>query len=172
MNMTRLKAAFKALVFAVAAAGMTVIGTSTPAQAATSYTFGAAEAKYFLLCAGPYGVYASRVSISVGECPSMPRATWHWGSESGTWGGHTMRRLVNNYTGDCLTTDTGDFANVYMEPCGSHSGQFWTSDNQKLQNQNGNWLYYGNPGDNWSWVNSGSSLTRGTAMRSWSVTQL
>ncbi|GAX52384.1 hypothetical protein [Streptomyces olivochromogenes] len=49
-----------------------------------------------------------------------------------------MRRLVNNISGDCLTSDYatgGD--DVYMAPCGGdRSGQFWTADDGHIQNQN------------------------------------
>ncbi|MEU1201255.1 hypothetical protein ABZ446_34265 [Streptomyces sp. NPDC005813] len=31
-----------------------------------------------------------------GACYSGSKAEWHWGSESNTWQGHTMKRLVNN----------------------------------------------------------------------------
>ncbi|MFI6279228.1 hypothetical protein [Streptomyces sp. NPDC050988] len=63
---------------------------------------------------------------------------WHWGTETNTWNGHAMRRLVNNASGDCLTSDyaSGRYT-VSMAPCGGdRSGQFWTADNEHMQNQN------------------------------------
>ena len=53
-----------------------------------------------------------------------------------------MKRLVNNGTGDCLTTDDkSDWNTVWMSPCGGgRSGQFWTADDGTIQNQNHNYL--------------------------------
>ncbi|MGW4669132.1 hypothetical protein [Streptomyces sp. NPDC004324] len=73
----------------------------------------------------------------MGSCDDTA-ARWHWGTETNTWNGHAMRRLVNNISGDCLTSlyATGS-DDVDMEPCSAdRSGQFWTADNGHLQNQN------------------------------------
>ncbi|MEU6355887.1 hypothetical protein ABZ896_42345 [Streptomyces sp. NPDC047072] len=73
----------------------------------------------------------------VGSCSGTSHL-WHWGTESNTWNGHTMRRLVNNASGDCVTSNYGSGSiSVSMAPCGGgRSGQFWTADNGYLQNQN------------------------------------
>ncbi len=54
-----------------------------------------------------------------------------------------MRRLVSNFTGDCLTTADNPGGNsVWLSPCGGdRSGQFWTADNSRIQNQNANFLW-------------------------------
>ncbi|MEV8395125.1 MULTISPECIES: hypothetical protein [unclassified Streptomyces] len=52
-----------------------------------------------------------------------------------------MKRLVNVATGACLTTDDKTELNgVWLAPCGNRSGQFWTADDKRIQNQNGNFL--------------------------------
>ncbi|MFJ9034945.1 hypothetical protein ACIRQP_42440 [Streptomyces sp. NPDC102274] len=54
---------------------------------------------------------------------------------------------MNVNTGACLTTDNKTELNaVWLAPCGNRSGQFWTADNSRLQNQNGNFLI--DDGDN------------------------
>ncbi|MFI6037892.1 hypothetical protein ACIBBD_27690 [Streptomyces sp. NPDC051315] len=86
---------------------------------------------------------ASNAGYALTEtCQPYTNQRWHWGSESNTWQGHTMRRLVNEYTGECLTTDNKSELNaVWMSPCGGgRSGQFWTADNKHIQNQNGTFL--------------------------------
>ncbi|MGW1785571.1 hypothetical protein ACWCQQ_41760 [Streptomyces sp. NPDC002143] len=81
----------------------------------------------------------------VGSCAGTNHL-WHWGAETNTWNGHAMRRLVNNASGDCLTSDYANNSNaVLMAPCGGgRSGQFWTADNGYMQNQNH--LYLGTYG--------------------------
>jgi hypothetical protein len=144
MNMTRIATAFKAVACAVAAACIAAIGTSTPAQAATYYSFKTGGSHgYCLLDDAGTDVIAGDICGSADS-----DLAWKWGAEENTWNGHTMRRLVSLDSGDCLTTDDLNVAAVYTAPCGSHSGQFWTNDNQKLQNQNGNWLYYGDVTEN------------------------
>ncbi|MGW6241286.1 hypothetical protein [Streptomyces sp. NPDC055094] len=57
-----------------------------------------------------------------------------------------MKRLVNVATGACLTTDNkSEWNTVWLAPCGNRSGQFWTADGNRIQNQNGNFLI--NDGD-------------------------
>ncbi|MET9122126.1 hypothetical protein [Streptomyces sp. NPDC004528] len=77
-------------------------------------------------------------------CVNGDSNRWHWGAESNTWQGHSMKRLVNDDTGDCLTTDDKtDWNAVWMAPCGGgRSGQFWTADGGTIQNQNWNYLTY------------------------------
>ncbi|MFE6285862.1 hypothetical protein [Streptomyces sp. NPDC057877] len=119
---------------ALAAFMLTLTGALTPAAAATNWYF---VSDYAFACLkAPEG---SRPYV--GDCSGISH-TWHWGSESNSWDGHSMRRLVNNQSGDCLTTDDAvDTNSVWMAPCGGgRSGQFWTADSAFLQNQNGNHL--------------------------------
>lgn len=167
MNMTRIATVIKAVACAVAAACIAAIGMSTPAQAATYYSFKSGGSHGYCLYddAGVNVIAADLCGFGGSDI------AWKWGAEENTWNGHTMRRLVSLDSGDCLTTDDLNFAEVYTAPCGSHSGQFWTNDNQKLQNQNGNWLYYGNvtPDEFGRVVYSGDSLVNGTANRTWTA---
>lgn len=81
----------------------------------------------------------------MGSCTGVNRL-WHWGTETNTWNGHAMRRLVSNASGDGLTSDyVNGNDSVLMAPCGGdRSGQFWTADDDHMQNQNrlylGTWL--------------------------------
>lgn len=122
----------------VAAFMLAIAGALTPASAA------GASWMYYNGYAAPC-LTSSTASNNVWvqySCRDIGAMTWHWGSESNQWDGHTMRRLVSDASGDCLTTDVGAETNdVYTAPCGNgRSGQFWTADNEQIQNQNGNYL--------------------------------
>ncbi|MFE4548461.1 hypothetical protein [Streptomyces sp. NPDC056785] len=82
---------------------------------------------------------------------------------------------MNLSRGDCLTASSLDFGSISTAPCSdSRAGQFWTNDNGKLQNQNGNWLYYGDrtEDDFGVVVYSGDSLVVGTDKRTWTASVL
>lgn len=112
---------------------LAITGALSPASAATNWSF--VNGYQGLCLKAPAGS-----APYVGSCSGA--YLWHWGSETNTWDGHSMRRLVNNTTGDCLTSpDVFDFNQVTMEPCGNgRSGQFWTADGDRIQNQNANYL--------------------------------
>lgn len=111
---------------------LAITGALSPASAATYWWYSNTNG-----CLGSSGGNAL-----VLPCTSQTTQDWYWGTESNQWQGHTMRRLVNRYTGACLTTDNATELNaVWMSPCGGgRSGQFWTADNNHIQNQNGNFL--------------------------------
>jgi hypothetical protein len=116
---------------AIAAFLLAITGALTPASAV------GADWQYVNGRSGECLRAATGGAPVVGSCTGS-QAVWHWGTETNTWNGHAMRRLVNNISGDCLTSD---YANgndsVLMAPCGGgRSGQFWTADNDHMQNQN------------------------------------
>ncbi|MFF2385673.1 hypothetical protein [Streptomyces sp. NPDC058108] len=82
------------------------------------------------------------------DCGAGAGPLWHWGTESNQWEGHSMKRLVSNANGGCLTTDSGATKNdVYVAPCGNgRSGQFWTADGKYMQNQNHSYLSFSGVG--------------------------
>ncbi|MEU9172197.1 hypothetical protein AB0D34_31150 [Streptomyces sp. NPDC048420] len=53
---------------------------------------------------------------------------------------------MSNANGNCITTDNGSETNVgYAAPSGGgRSGQFWTADDDQIQNQNQNGDYLRN----------------------------
>ncbi|MFK0153463.1 hypothetical protein ACIQVL_11565 [Streptomyces sp. NPDC090499] len=123
----------------LAAFMLAIASAFTPASAAANWHFfnaysgqclkvGTAGAPFLGSCSGTY--------------------LWHWGSDTNTWQGHSMRRLVNNSTGDCLTTeDVGTYNAVWTAPCGGgRSGQFWTADGDLIENQNWTYLYVSSGG--------------------------
>ncbi|MFF3376536.1 ricin-type beta-trefoil lectin domain protein [Streptomyces sp. NPDC002680] len=136
----------------LAAFMLTVAGALTPAAAATNWYFVSYNTGSCLKAPTGFSPY-------VGDCSGSSHS-WHWGSESNTWDGHTMRRLVNNQTGDCLTTDDAyDYNSVWMAPCGGgRSGQFWTADGSFVQNQNHNYLAADDDGSLYSQLVSGNII--------------
>ncbi|MFK0158628.1 hypothetical protein ACIQVK_41990 [Streptomyces sp. NPDC090493] len=116
---------------AVAAFLLAIGGALTPANAADTYWQYVNGRSGTCLRAGING------DPVVGTCSDV-YSYWYWGTDTNTWNGHTMRRLVNAVSGDCLTSDyaTGGDS-VLMEPCSAdRSGQFWTADDGHIQNQN------------------------------------
>ncbi|MFJ9631716.1 hypothetical protein ACIQPR_34425 [Streptomyces sp. NPDC091280] len=133
-----------ALPMGIAAFTLSVAGALTPASAAGAdwvFYSGADNLKCL------HGSTASD-RVWVEECGSGAGPLWHWGTESNQWDGHTMKRLVSNANGGCLTTDSGSASNdVYAAPCGNgRSGQFWTADGKYLQNQNHSYLSFSGSG--------------------------
>ncbi|WP_189192601.1 hypothetical protein [Streptomyces albiflavescens] len=124
---------------------LTIAGTLSPASAATTDWMYNNDFGQPCLTSS---TASSNIWVQY-SCSGNGGTLWHWGSESNQWQGHTMRRLVSNANGDCLTTDVGAETNdVYAAPCGGgRSGQFWTADNDHIQNQNGNYLRTSDSGD-------------------------
>ncbi|WP_405905130.1 RICIN domain-containing protein [Streptomyces sp. NBC_00828] len=134
-----------ALSTGIAALMLIIAGTLSPASAATATWM-------YMNDLGQPCLTSSTASSNIWvqySCSGNGATTWHWGSETNSWQGHTMRRLVSNASGDCLTTDYGaDTNNVYGAPCGGgRTGQFWTADNDQIQNQNTNYLRTSDSGD-------------------------
>ncbi|MFF5005017.1 hypothetical protein ACFY3G_19600 [Streptomyces phaeochromogenes] len=122
---------------------LAVAGALTPAAAATNWSYWNDFGQPCLRSS----TASTNVWVST-TCPDNSSVWWHWGTESNQWGGHTMRRLVSNANGGCLTTDVGAETNaVRTEPCGNRSGQFWTADGDYFRNQNGNYLRTSPSGD-------------------------
>ncbi|MFJ5115280.1 hypothetical protein ACIQAD_32045 [Streptomyces sp. NPDC088551] len=120
---------------------LAVSGALSPASAATHWAYQNGNGGGPCLSSTSDGGSATALS-----CANTIRQQWYWGSESNSWQGHTMKRLVNVATGACLTTDNkSEWNAVWLAPCGNRSGQFWTADDDRIQNQNGNFLI--NDGD-------------------------
>jgi hypothetical protein len=134
-----------ALAMGTAAFMLSVAGALTPASAAGAdwmFYSGADNLKCLL------GSTASDRAWVDTDCGAGAGPLWHWGTESNQWDGHTMKRLVSNANGGCLTTDSGAAQNdVYVAPCGNgRSGQFWTADGKYMQNQNHSYLSFSGVG--------------------------
>ncbi|MGW6600916.1 hypothetical protein [Streptomyces sp. NPDC055036] len=115
---------------------LAVSGALTPASAATHWSYASGHTSMCL------SAMTNGDKVTTFDCnPRNNQQRWYWGSESNSWQGHTMKRLVNVATGACLTTDDKTELNgVWLAPCGNRSGQFWTADDKRIQNQNGNFL--------------------------------
>ncbi|MGV9347377.1 hypothetical protein ACWDSD_21650 [Streptomyces spiralis] len=129
---------------ALAALVLAVAGAMSTASATTYWTF---MNDYEGNC-----LVSSTVSDKVwsDSCnDSLDTRNWYYGAESVTnVDGQVFRRLVSRANGDCLTTDNKTNANaVWMSPCGSAGGQFWSNDYHVLENFNGNLLRTSANGD-------------------------
>ncbi|WP_405534839.1 RICIN domain-containing protein [Streptomyces sp. NBC_00075] len=142
----------------LAALTLATAGALSPASAATNWSY----RNGYGSCLNVGGWGSNEYVITI-DCYDTTSQLFHWGSESNTWQGHTMRRLVNNYSGNCVTTDNATELNaVWMSPCGGgRSGQFWTADDGRIQNQNGNFLI----GDDIGPLNTVRELGTGAAFQ-------
>ena len=121
----------------IAAFVLTIAGALTPASAVGSWMY--------INDVGQPCLTSSTASNNIWvqcNCQAIGVTLWRWGSETNQWNGHAMRRLVSNAGGACLATDRGAETNdVCAAPCGNgRTGQFWTADNDSMQNRNGTWL--------------------------------
>ncbi|WP_033321060.1 hypothetical protein [Streptomyces yerevanensis] len=142
--MKSLKALRVTLPVGLAALTLAVAGSMSTASAATYWVYKNAYEGNCLTASTTTG------SAWSGPCNQSVGSYWDWGSQTQTdIRGRTYKRLVSRATGDCLTTDKKTTTNaVWMSPCGSGSGhQFWSGDNNNLDNLDGYSLRTSDNGD-------------------------
>ncbi|MET7497156.1 hypothetical protein [Streptomyces sp900116325] len=142
--MKSLKSLRLAVPMGFAALMLTVAGSISPASAAITYWSYANDYEGNCLASS-----TTTDNVWTATCDDgLSTRNWQWGSSHTDSHGYQWRQLVSRANGHCLTTDNETQNNaVWTSPCGNAPDQWWSGDNNGLQNENGNHLRSSANGD-------------------------